>query len=1457
MNNLIPYYILEQYKINNFKGSFKAYTMFVDISGFTKLTETLMKHKKDGAEVLTEVLNIIFNPIVKSIYANGGIISTYAGDAFTAMFEIKPGSENTKVNHGIINSALYVNKHIKDNKVIETKYGKFSMRVKVGLSYGKVDWGIIGKGGKNTYYFKGEAIDGCTKSEHNAEKDEIVLDDKIIKQLAIDEEHLIVKDDGYYKLLPETIKLDSKKTKSVTFKYTKKDLQSFIPDSIINFRGKAEFREIVSVFISFDESEKEPVLNEFVIELIEESSNYGGYLNKIDFGDKGGVALILFGAPISHENNIERALNFILQIRKNITDLKFRTGITYGTVYAGIMGGEERCEYTAIGDIVNLSARYMMKAEWNEFWISENIVKKVNRIYEFKKAGDFEFKGKTGEIPVYELIKKKESIEETFFEDEIVGREEELKQLDNYIRPIYKNKFAGIIYVYGEAGIGKSRLVWELKKQVSATLNWFYFPCEEILRKSFNPIIYFLKNYFNISEENSKDQNRQNFESYYNKLLSDLRLKDISENIKEIESELERTKSIVSGYLGIEWEDSLYSQLDARGRYENFLYAVKNMIKAESLIKPAIIELEDTHWIDSDSQKFITILTRNIDDYPIVVLCPSRYNDDGSEFRLDLDKEIIVNKIELNILSKDNVSEYGNMVLNTEKQLSAELLNFIYEKTNGNPFFVEQLLLDMKESNLIQVNKQNELYSDEKEIRNIPSNIQAVVISRLDRLSDDIKQVVQSASVLGREFLIKILTQVLKNEKELDKKLFFIENEKIWYALSEIKYIFKHALLRDAAYGMQLRSRLKALHKFAAESYEEVFKDDIKRYYGDIAYHYEKAEVEGKAIEYLEKAGDYAKENYHNEDAIGYYSNIIDNYQLSVINYIDVMFKKGRILELIGKWNEAEKIFRECLDRAKDFGDKGCISKCFYFLGHQLESKGNYKEAMECYENDLNISEILGNKRGIGRAIANMGNIYLEQCNYTKAMECYKNKLAISQELNDKRGISRVVGCMGLLHWNRGDYAKAMECYDKQLVICEEFGDRRGISLVSGNMGIVYGIQGDYKNAMKCFEKNLVISEELGDKRGISSAVGNIGLVFSNQGGYTEAIECFEKKLVICEELGDKKGISTAFANMGSVYADQGDYTKAMEYFEKDLVIYEELGDKKGIGRVFLNMGVVYKDQGNYTKAMKCYEKKLAISQELGDKNGVSLAVGNMGDVYILQNDLIKAMECYDKHLVMCEELGDKSGISTSVGNMGIVYKKQGYFSKAMECYEKSLTISEELGEKDGIAVTIGNIGVLHVEQGDYTKAMECYEKAISIGKKLNIKYHLCEILYDKADLLFKLNSPEADSFNNEARKISLEIGRKDVIFSSNILKEKINYKLYSNSQKKIENIENLKSMLKDEKEESNIASLNYEIALMLTELKKDASEYKNRAIGLYKSLYKNTPNIMYENRYKELEKLK
>lgn len=176
--NLIPHFIHDQLERQNYEGRFQAATMFVDISGFTRLTETLMQYEKDGAEVLTGALNRIFNPVVAEIYAHGGFISTFAGDAFTALFPSDVGRDAIASYH-VSNTAFFIQDFIARHGLLETKYGAFEMGVKVGLSAGEVAWGILGRGERRTYFFRGPAIDACAQAEHHAAKGEIVVGDEI------------------------------------------------------------------------------------------------------------------------------------------------------------------------------------------------------------------------------------------------------------------------------------------------------------------------------------------------------------------------------------------------------------------------------------------------------------------------------------------------------------------------------------------------------------------------------------------------------------------------------------------------------------------------------------------------------------------------------------------------------------------------------------------------------------------------------------------------------------------------------------------------------------------------------------------------------------------------------------------------------------------------------------------------------------------------------------------------------------------------------------------------------------------------------------------------------------------------------------------------------------------------------------------------------------------------------
>jgi class 3 adenylate cyclase len=321
MKNLIPNFIQKKYQKDICDGNFDAFTMFIDISGFTQMTEALMEQGEEGAEILSQILNRVFNPIVNAIYANGGFISTFAGDAFTAIFP----KENTNDAFHLFSCAQNIQSIFENDGLQQTKVGDFQLQVKIGLSYGNVDWGIVGHERK-TYFFSGEGVDGCAHSEHQAEKGQTIFDDSILSEVEKTNITFDDKKNGYFRLLdiaqnPKDV-VPIKKVKQPQL--SEKIASAFLPQNVVEYSQTGEFRNVIPIFISFQAASKE-TFNEFVSILMESANKFGGYFNKLDSGDKGNVAIIVFGAPKAFEDNTRRALNFILSVKqdlKNLTDIK-------------------------------------------------------------------------------------------------------------------------------------------------------------------------------------------------------------------------------------------------------------------------------------------------------------------------------------------------------------------------------------------------------------------------------------------------------------------------------------------------------------------------------------------------------------------------------------------------------------------------------------------------------------------------------------------------------------------------------------------------------------------------------------------------------------------------------------------------------------------------------------------------------------------------------------------------------------------------------------------------------------------------------------------------------------------------------------------------------------------------------------------------------------------------------
>ncbi|MDP8238128.1 MAG: AAA family ATPase [Candidatus Hatepunaea meridiana] len=746
MHNLIPSFILEKYNEGKSHGSFKTATMFIDISGFTAMTQELMQNGKEGAEVLNSILTNIFEPVIDAVYDRGGFITSFAGDAFTAIFS------DIKRPLDCCNAAMKIQQIFSDISKQDTRFGVFNLAVKIGLAYGRVDWGIVGFEKLKTYFFRGPAINKCAMAEHRCDRMQIVLHKGLsgfvsdaLSTQSINKTYSLLTANEFPEANPKPLP---------EFTGAAKALRSFIPDAVLNYKRKGEFRQVVNVFISFKELSSFESLDRFTISLLENAERFGGYFRVLDFGDKGGNCLTLFGAPVSHENNIQRAVDFVEAVRNEFGD-DIRAGVTFGTVFAGFVGSRRRRGYDVLGNVVNLSARFMMKAEWGEIYLDKAVARSVREEFNTVSLKPGKYKGFVERVPQYKLSGREKQKEALFFAGKLVGRKKELTRLKRYLKPVKDGKFGGIVYVYGAPGIGKSRLIHELVK--ASKIHTYTMQCDSILKKSLNPFSYFLTDYFRQSGTPDLNARKEIYTSIYNDLVD----KSGQEHTKE----LRRIESIIGSIIGLHWEGSIYEIIEAKDRPTVVNFGLKSFISILCSLEPLILLIEDIQWIDETSQEALQILTRQIEDVPFMILASSRFNDDGSRPTIKCDDDVKQREVVIDNLSTDSVDAL--IENNLEMKPSPELVQYIQSRAEGNPFYIEQFCLYLKENDHITV-KEDGCHLTTKPV-DIPVDINAVIIARVDRLSSELKEVVQVASVLGREFEVQVLEEILSllKEKEL------------------------------------------------------------------------------------------------------------------------------------------------------------------------------------------------------------------------------------------------------------------------------------------------------------------------------------------------------------------------------------------------------------------------------------------------------------------------------------------------------------------------------------------------------------------------------------------------------------------------------------------------------------------------------------------------------------------
>jgi class 3 adenylate cyclase/tetratricopeptide (TPR) repeat protein len=698
--------------------------------------------------------------------------------------------------------------------------------------------------------------------------------------------------------------------------------------------------------------------------MIEAVHRYDGYVVQ----STGDGIFALFGAPLAHEDHPQRALYSALRLQEELRrysarlretgnlPLEARVGVNTGEVVVrSISTGQGQTEYTPIGHTTNLASRMQALAPTGSIAISESTRRQVEGYFALKPLGPTKVKGVNEPVNVYEVtglgplrtrLQRSAGRGLTKF----VGREREMEALKRAAEQA-KTGRGQIVAAMAEAGTGKSRLFYEFK--VTSQSGWMVletFSVSHGKASAYFPVIDLLHNYFKITGEDDQRARRAK----------------VTGNVLTMDRALEDTLPYLFALLGLAEDNDPLEGMDAQVRKRRTLDAIKRLLLRESLNQPLMLIFEDLHWIDEETQALLNLLADSIGTAKILFLVNYR-----PEYSHQWNSKTYYTQLRLDPLGQESAEEMLSALLGDCAE-SAPLKRVIIEKTEGNPFFMEetvQVLLD--EGALVREGSAIRLVRPLAELK-IPPTVHGILAARIDRLPPDEKDLLQALAVLGKEFTLSLAREVTKRpHDELNRMLNDLQLAEFIYeqpAVGDTEYTFKHALTQEVGYNSVLVERRKLLHERAGQALEAISAGQLEDHLSELAHHYGRSDNAAKAVEYLRLAAEQAVERSAYSEAVADLKAAIslvgglpegtDRLRIELALRI-AEGSVATVLHGIGSQERERALERSC-EISERLGDTTSLLRASFFLSLLYVARGEPVRAREICRRHLELAEQSG-----------------------------------------------------------------------------------------------------------------------------------------------------------------------------------------------------------------------------------------------------------------------------------------------------------------------------------------------------------------------------------------------------------------------------------------------------------------------------------------------------------------
>ncbi|MBI4963822.1 MAG: AAA family ATPase [Desulfomonile tiedjei] len=979
--------------------------------------------------------------------------------------------------------------------------------------------------------------------------------------------------------------------------------------------------------------------------LILKVHEFEGTVNEL----RGDGVLAFFGAPIALEDAPQRAIRSALAMHRDIArfseriaserkipPIQLRIGINSGPVVVGSVGNDLRVQFTAVGDTINMAARMEQLAEPGTIYVTEETFKLTEGLFRFEALGEKVIKGKKEPAKVYRVIGP--SGGRTRFDvsaerglTRFVGRQRELELLlDGFER--CKEGRGQAVSIVGEAGVGKSRVLYEFRKAIAnEDMIFLEGRCLSYSRGvAYHPIVEVLKANFGIADGDGDAE--------------------VTEKVKRELTSLGVDEASTLPYLLelLAVKDSGLDSLlmSSQAKKHRILGSLKRKVLRESQERPLVLAFEDLHLMDKSSEDSAKHLLESIPGARIMMVFTYR-----PEFVHPWGGKSYHSQITLNRLSnRESLAMVAHML--GDKEIAPELQELILEKTEGVPFFIEEFVRALKDMAIIM--GPNRAYRLSREINHvaIPSTIQEVIMARVDSLPEPAKEVLQIGSTIEREFgyeLIKAVTDF--PEQELLSHLSVLKEAELLYERGiypESFYVFKHAITREVVYGSILTSRKKLLHQRIGKAIEELYGDSLDSHHSILADHFMIGGDFQKSADYSRLTSERARAQAAFSSAIAYAQKRIDALELLPPTpevqrqRIDARIWHGLTLLREGDPAGAKEAIEPIVEMTLNQGDKRLMAQACLILGF-------YQSAVE--------EDLAPGYELLQKAIQN-------------AEESTDQVLAMLAHFF--YGMALCWDC----HFKRG-----AESIRKALRIYEATQNLWGVSAMNSNLShYAYNNQGKVEEGFGTSLKALEIAEISGDIYSKAMAYVCHGLSCFYKGFFTAAEEHLLKGIDLSERIQLNSFLAIGHQGLGYAYFEIGDYKKSRTHYRQAILFRQRVGiypscvnlNKMALARAARAAGEREFDLPSLVQLLRSNKSRLyygRMARHLAD------ILFHLGEPHFAE-----AESWIQAAIVSHEELEMKWDLASDYMVFGQFLKMQGRAAEGKECLLKSLLLFKECG---------------------------------------------------------------------------------------------------------------------------------------------------------------------------------